>query len=493
MDDLILIMPEASDLPNDLIERSGKLLSHCPLAEWNPDVIEVLNRNLSKSKHLGIACSGGADSLFTLLLFYAAFPLLRHKIIVLHFNHKLRGKDSETDESYVASICLKLNLRLISKSAKNSERKDEASLRDLRIGFFNEVSHKNGMDIILQGHHLNDVAESLLWRVARGSYTEGLSSPKPVSKVGSICFIRPFIDLPKKRILAAMKVAEIPWREDLSNESALYLRNRLRQSVMPVWQNAVDHDLLKGLAKTAQAIRDDAVALDFHAKKAFDGCMLNDGSIDLHRMNHYPNATQLRIIRLWLSAHSRVNPRLKAEKAQMILKELESSQWHRLQVDQNAWVMRSGNCLHLEKDENINPIPLSSLPINSEIHFPDRSFSIAAEISNTSLASKEIKEKSIDPSQMALICHNAANNGVFLRTRKEGDSFRPMGSKGTKKLTRRMIDQKWTNPQKIKTPVFLNSEGQILWVPGFPPSDFAKVRNPKHGVIRLTYKATRTE
>jgi len=221
--------------------------------------------------------------------------------------------------------------------------------------------------------------------------------------------------------------------------------------------------------------------------------MLNDGSIDLHRMNHYPNATQLRIIRLWLSAHSRVNPRLKAEKAQMILKELESSQWHRLQVDQNAWVMRSGNCLHLEKDENINPIPLSSLPINSEIHFPDRSFSIATEISNTSLASKEIKEKSIDPSQMALICHNAANNGVFLRTRKEGDSFRPMGSKGTKKLTRRMIDQKWTNPQKIKTPVILNSEGQILWVPGFPPSDFAKVRNPKHGVIRLTYKATRTE
>ena len=79
-----------------------------------------------------------------------------------------------------------------------------------------------------------------------------------------------------------------------------------------------------------------------------------------------------------------------------------------------------------------------------------------------------------------------------LRTRRDGDLFMPLGAPGRKKLSDWMIDRKWTNIQKLQTPVFLNSENEIIWIPGFAPAFSRKIKEADHRVIRLTYNVSST-
>jgi len=98
----------------------------------------------------------------------------------------------------------------------------------------------------------------------------------------------------------------------------------------------------------------------------------------------------------------------------------------------------------------------------------------------------------VDPAIEAYISTEVATAGVFLRSRTPGDKFHPLGAPGGKNLSDRMIDQKWSQQKKEETPVFINNSEKILWVPGFPPAEFAKVKHGDLRVIHLTYKSLHT-
>ena len=249
-------MPTTSDLPDDLIERAGQLLSLHPTKSWSAEVRSELEQVQGEAHRIGVACSGGADSISALLLIFAAYPKLRKRIWVLHFNHRMRQEASDLDESFVQSIASKLNLAFISERSQGSQKADEGSLRDKRLKFFEEITHSEGLKFIIQGHHLNDVAESLLWRIPRGVSVDGLISPSPVSQIRAIRFLRPLLTLTKASILDGIQKCNIPWREDASNLKNDYLRNRIRHSVLPEWDGTCDRDLLAGVQKTVQYQRE---------------------------------------------------------------------------------------------------------------------------------------------------------------------------------------------------------------------------------------------
>ncbi len=485
-------MSTTSDLPDDLVDRTGHLLSLHPTTSWCAEVKSELEQVQDETEKIGIACSGGTDSVFALLLIFAAYPKLRKRICVLHFNHRLRQKASDLDESFVQSIASKLKLAFISKRSQGCQKSDEGSLRDQRLNFFEEITHSEGLKFIIQGHHLNDVAESLLWRIPRGVSVDGLISPSPISQVGTIRFLRPLLTTTKASILDSIQKCNIPWHEDSSNFENDYLRNRMRHSVLPKWEGACDRDLLAGVQKTVQKLREESIALQYHAQEVFEICLEVDDSLNLIKLQPYPNATKIRVIRLWLVLFDKEDETL-AGKAQLLLDKILEANSFTLQISNDSSIKIYKDLLLLEKTKKHRCIPYCAVPLLGRLFFSGQFSSSARSLKYSSILHQKILNKEVNPQFEAYIASEQTLQGIFVRSRKEGDLYQPLGTPGKKKLSDRMIDRKWTEIKKTETPIFLNHKGEILWVPGFPPSELKKVSASNEWVIHLTYQPLPTE
>ena len=192
-----------------------------------------------KNRPWSIACSGGADSVCTVLLLYALFPSRRGRMHVLHFNHRLRSEASDNDASFVKDLAGSLEIAFhTSMMALNDKKKvNEAVARAARLKFFKEEIKKIGGSALFLGHVKEDIAETMLMRLARGSGTKGLAAPRPVHyHRDGIVHLRPLLNIAKTEIQKYMEENDIPWCVDASNLQDQFLRNRLRNSVLPAWR-----------------------------------------------------------------------------------------------------------------------------------------------------------------------------------------------------------------------------------------------------------------
>ena len=149
--------------------------------DWLP---KRIRERIGNSKRIYIACSGGADSVFLTLFF--STDELRDRLTVLHFNHRLRGDESDQDERFVEELCTNLGLAFLSASWERSDEDGSVSeelARDARMGFFSKSIGEHIVDsVILTGHHADDVVETLLMRISRGSGLQGICAPREVSQ-----------------------------------------------------------------------------------------------------------------------------------------------------------------------------------------------------------------------------------------------------------------------------------------------------------------------
>jgi len=178
-------------------------------------------RMLSPGDRVGVAVSGGADSV---ALLHVLHGLARYEITVLHVNHQLRGAESEGDEAFVRELAAKLGLPIKVKQAPIGSGNMEQLARNARRAFFFET----GLQRIALGHNQSDQAETVLYRFLRGSGLAGLAGMPPVTEDG---LIRPFIHFTREEIREWARAQGISWREDSSNENTELVRNRMRLEV----------------------------------------------------------------------------------------------------------------------------------------------------------------------------------------------------------------------------------------------------------------------
>ena len=207
----------------------------------------------------GIAFSGGADSLALLLLIWAHWPERRHRLRVLHFNHRLRGVESRADAVFCRRVCAKLGVEFVGGSWPGKHRgASEAEARAVRMTFFQKHAR-----VVWLGHQQDDIAESMLMRLARGSGAGGLAAPRPVQALArSRVHLRPLLTLKKTEIVAALREAGVEWRDDSSNEADDFFRNRVRRAVVPAWAKAAQRDALAGAARSRLLLDEDDAALE---------------------------------------------------------------------------------------------------------------------------------------------------------------------------------------------------------------------------------------
>ncbi len=173
-----------------------------------------------KSGKYLVAVSGGVDSVVLLDALTKQDDLL---LVVAHFDHGIRD-DSELDLNFVKELAEKYGLKFVSEQGKLGENASEEKARKARYDFLKKVVNQTGADGIVTAHHEDDVIETALINLSRGTGRKGLSSLGSSSEI-----IRPLLHYKKDQIIDYAKENNLEWREDSTNQSDKYLRNRIRQ------------------------------------------------------------------------------------------------------------------------------------------------------------------------------------------------------------------------------------------------------------------------
>jgi tRNA(Ile)-lysidine synthase len=220
------------------------------------------HRLLPEPVDLGVAVSGGADSVCLLLVLQALAPLHGCRLRVLHVNHGLRGEVSDADEDFVRSLADSLQLpvhvhRVQPDDVPATGIEDWARAR--RQQFFAECIGQSLVDRIAVGHHRGDQAETFLFRLMRGAGSHGLGGMAPRNRAG---VVRPLLGVSRRQIVDYLQARGVAWREDASNADPRFARNAIRGEWLPRLADAWNPQLESVLAGTAEQLRDESAWLD---------------------------------------------------------------------------------------------------------------------------------------------------------------------------------------------------------------------------------------
>jgi len=433
-----------------------------------------------------LGCSGGVDSVCLALLLHALYP--DRPCVLAHYNHGLRGSASDEDARFVAELAAELGFECIIEGAERAivggSDASEAVLRAERFAFLGKVLSDKGTKVLLLAHQADDVAETLLMRIARGSGLTGLCAPRPVHAHGNAQVrVRPLITVTRGAIEKAFRELDICWREDGSNFSDDYFRNRIRHRVLPALKDASPTRLLPNVLHTRSLLEEDDAALEAWVDTLFKDLSF-EGPLDVRALEGKPTALCRRVLYRWLHAHQRSLTRVLFEKILRALDNRDSGMWS---VGSGALVVINEGTLSLEVTQDAHPAwqPKGILIPGGRVFFPDGSFLQAERVELTQILLDKIMQGRVDPEQEAYL---AADPGVLnIRAAKPGDRFHPLGAPGSKKLQDCFVNKKVPAESRSRQPLVLSGTGEILWCKGFPPCEKSRLEPGMSYALRLTY------
>jgi len=301
-----------------------------------------------------VALSGGADSTSALWMAVETSIALNIPCSAIHINHNI-NKQSKAWEKHCEKLCLDFGIPLISHQVKFETSKNiEEKARNERYSFFEKTLNKN--DILVTGHNADDLSETFLLMMTRGSGLRGLSAMGNIQKKNHYTLIRPLLDKTKKEILRDITGLGLGWVEDDSNQDNTYDRNFIRNNVLP--------ELAKNWGGINQQIAQSAKQI-FEANKYIEEKIYNDFSfiIDNDKLNcsellKTNNFEQFEIIKMWVKKHSIIRPNKKLIKE--IISSLAQTSTNREQAAKicihNIELRKFKNNIHIIKKQKNNSL-----------------------------------------------------------------------------------------------------------------------------------------
>ena len=222
---------------------------------------EVLQRRhmAAPGDHLGVAVSGGADSVALLRLLHELQQELGIRLAVLHYQHGLRGSESRADEEFTAQLAARLSLDFFREDASVADwaRKHHANLeeagRQLRMEFFERTVREAGVSRVATAHTADDQAETVLAHLLRGAGLAGLAGIYPQSG----CVVRPLLEFSRRELRDWLTSIAQPWREDSTNADTTRLRANLRHQLLPALRNHYQPQITPQLCALAELAREE--------------------------------------------------------------------------------------------------------------------------------------------------------------------------------------------------------------------------------------------
>jgi tRNA(Ile)-lysidine synthase len=330
--------------------RAAKLL---PLSGLHPAVVGWAGAR-PRAEGWAVALSGGSDSVALLLLLWAHWPERRARLTAFHFDHRLRGSESSADAAFCRKLCAALGVTLVCGRWKDRRRsRSEGDARGARFSFIESEMALRRLRVLWLGHQLDDIAETMLMRLARGSGAAGLAAPRAVHALAAAraggrprIHVRPLLTLRKEEIAKALRVAGAPWREDSSNAGGAHFRNRLRRDVIPRWRRAAGRDALAGAALSRELLEEDEVAIEAWVDALEP--IGEDGSLAVFRLAGRPRAVLRRALHRWLLTQPKAGD-LSRQGFQSLLRAVELGVPARHSLGRHGFAVIRGGRLRFEK------------------------------------------------------------------------------------------------------------------------------------------------
>jgi tRNA(Ile)-lysidine synthase len=433
-----------------------------------------------------VACSGGADSIALLLALKALAEETKLRIIAAVFDHGQRP-EAANEVAAVQQLCAELEVDCIAGKSVLTPGAGEAELRQSRYAWLGTVYDQYGAGALCLGQHADDVYESQLMAILRGSGPAGLSAPRAVNYFpGGQVRVRPFVHIPKAWLLAALQEAGIGWSEDASNANMAFTRNWIRREWVAAARERLGQQYLAGSQRTYALMTEAVEALDA-VLRGLHLDLTNPGGFDASPLAKQPAGLCRRAFMAWWMRHGSEQV-LSSEAVDAVVQCLAKQQSGKtISIGAGErFVLGTDHFLRLER-------------IAREAFTEWKGFSFWNGLSGPlalpdgSLLKMEEREWQCgeDPYRAANV-HCEAWLGQRLtrlgvRFWISGDRYRPLGAAGSRKLQDMFTDARIARCNRHRLPVITDTEGNILWVPGFPPADAVAVHPDCKTALRLTY------
>lgn len=432
---------------------------------------------------LGVAVSGGADSVALLFLLRGLCLENGVDLSVISFDHAIEGENSLEEAKFVRNLASSLGMKCISGRADppvaaSKGKSIEMAAREARMAFFREVATCEKLDAIATGHQKDDLAETLLLRLMRGSGSGGLSAIKPVSTgEGTLKIVRPLLEFTKEELKEYLLGRGISWMEDVSNSNKAIPRNRIRHSVLPclAGEFGIEYSsLLSSASKSSEILRAEDEFLSLETEKWFCGHGGVHSPLDIASARLLHKAISRRIVRDWLCAC-----RLSDIAGFDLVESILAGQGGRMSIGKNLFAAERDGALYIEKaPTEIKIPPQTDLEIGRTVKWGEYLLKAEAGAADA----PKTGENGNWP-KTASFCLPECGKKLSVRARKPGDRIKPCGMRGSQKLQDVFVNAKLPRHLRDGYPlVFFGDE--LLWVPGLRLS--RTCRNAKGIPVKIT-------
>ncbi len=451
---------------------------------------ELIKRYAGNGECIAVALSGGADSVCLLHLLCEYASEVGYSLIAVHVNHHIRGAEADRDAEFCRELCKRLGVgfflehRDVPSYAKESGLSLEEAARNARYDAFERVMRENDVHVIATAHNADDLAETLIIRLTRGASLDGLTGIPRERALSFGTVIRPILGTSKREIIAYCKENSLDYVIDSTNLSDDYVRNKIRNKVIPVLEE-INPSFLKTVLNSTELLYRDS---EYLKKKAHEVYMRSteDGSLSCKRLENVPDVILSRVIGAYCSDKG-ASPEKKhidalvaavREKRDTVMSVPKCRR-----VTLKDAVITVGDdvrkrrivpnyCFEIHEGENVFTLPECNLDIKATLLPATENGVSAFEKEKYSLRQSLIYNLSTHKA----LNFDTINGMLFLRNRRDGDRivFSNMS-----KSVRRLMSEKRV-PEELRDAIPCLTDGnEILYVPTVADAWRCSMKNKK--------------
>lgn len=411
-----------------------------------------------------IGVSAGPDSMCLLDLLQKKTT----KIVVCHINHNVR-KESIEEEEYITKYCQDKNIILEKTTINNyQENNFENEARKKRYMFYEEILKKYNSKTLLLAHHGDDLIETILMKISRGSNLEGYAGIKEISNVKNYQIIRPLLKYTKEDIINYNKSNNIKYYNDSSNQSTNYTRNRYRLNILPLLKKE-DKNIHKKYLKYSKTL----IEYDDYIKREVKRNINNvykDNIINIDNLNKLDTFLIKNILyNIMNNIYQNKNNIITDRHIQNIISLLNNTKPNiKIDLPNNKEIVKEYNKLIIkDKTSDIK---------NYKIEFNDK-----IEIEN--LIIEKIESEDDDSNSVCRLNSKDITLPLYIRNREDGDYIILKGSNNRKKIKEIFIEKKLPLNKRNNYPLLVDSNNNIIWIPNIKKSKFCNKKSENYDII----------
>lgn len=476
-------------------------------------MIRSLERQLRDTLHVDsaerivIGVSGGPDSI---ALLHMLVDLNRERgwrlaLHVAHLNHRLRGEEADLDAAFIERVAREWGVGVTIESRDIATLSGahgmgvEETARLERYLFFQRVCLKTGSPFVATAHHADDQVETIVHRLVRGTGIRGLAGIPPIRRLfpnSDVHLIRPLLPFTRDEIRAYLRDRSIEFRVDASNESDRHTRNRIRNALLPIIEGQFNPEFRRSMLRLSRQARSAREHFDALGQSLYRSAIVSEcgDAVELSTISLMGKSYAARIeaVRCAIAALGASEKRISMQHLERVSRLLDATEAprsvqlpHGIRAHVSSVTLSIHRKMSQKSEIRWNPQPL---PIPGSVLIPELSLRVTCSTSPVEGDSVNVdsSSKTTPNARMTEIMDmDQLRTPLYLRPRRNGDRFRPIGMSGSKSVSDFLTDAKLPAKDRARIVLLCDQDGPV-WIVGHRMADRVKVTSETRTTVTFT-------